>query len=135
MADTATASGASHTADEDFRRPFGSRVTKLREDRGWKQRELARRAQIDPGRLSKLERGIVRVSLEELIRLSVALDASLDELVFGVLRSVEGDWQRLLQELKRAGGPEAIQFTRRLFQALVLTFRTGERQEVSDGRR
>jgi transcriptional regulator with XRE-family HTH domain len=110
-------------------------VTKLRKIRGWKQRELARRAQIDPGRLSKLERGVVRASLDELIRLSLALDASLDELVFGALPSLEGEWRRLLQELERAGGPEAIKFTRHLFQALVLTFRTAKDQEVSHGRR
>lgn len=135
MADTATDLIVAHSADDDFRRTLGTRMTLVRRTRGWKQRELARRAQIDPGRLSKLERGVVRVSIDELIRLSLALGAGLDDLVFGASPSLEGKWQRLLQELERVGGSEAIKFSSRLLQALVLSFRTGQAQEESDGQR
>ncbi len=108
---------------EEFSEAFGSRLTQLREVRGWKQRELSRRAEIDPGRLSKLERGVARVSVPELIRLSLALGAGLDELVFGVVASLERKWYRLFQELEKVAGPQAVDFATRWLQALVLVYR------------
>ena len=60
---------------------FGTRLTQLRGARGWRQRELSRRAGIDPGRLSRLERGVARATVAELIRLSSALGTGLDGLV------------------------------------------------------
>lgn len=108
---------------EELSEAFGSRLTQLREVRGWKQRELSRRAEIDPGRLSKLERGVARVSVPELIRLSLALGAGLDELVFGAVVSLERKWYRLFQELEKVGGPQAVDFATRWLQALVLGYR------------
>jgi len=108
---------------EDFSRTFGSRLTQLRGARGWKQRELSRRAGIDPGRLSKLERGVARVSVPELIRLSLALGAGLDELVFGASASLEGEWHRLLREVEEAGGPPAVDCATRMLQAFAFGFR------------
>ena len=107
---------------EEFSQAFGSRLTQLRRMRGWKQRELSRRAEIDPGRLSKLERGVARVSVPELIRLSMALGTGLDELVFGSAASLEGEWHRLLGELEKAGGSRAVDCATRLLQALVLGY-------------
>ncbi len=100
------------------RRALGARLTQWRRTKGWTQRELARRAQVDPGRLSKLERGVHRASLDELTRLSEALNAGLDELVFGA-SSLEGSWQRLLRELEDAGGAPALDCATRLLRALV----------------
>jgi transcriptional regulator with XRE-family HTH domain len=124
------ASGSTELAapgtDADARRALGSRLTQLRGSKGWKQRELARRAQIDPGRLSKLERGVHRASLDELVRLSRALSAGLDEIVFGASMTLEGRWQRLLRELESAGGSAALDCAARLVQALVLSFGNGE---------
>jgi transcriptional regulator with XRE-family HTH domain len=124
MASESTELAASE-ADSDPRRDLGSRLTQLRGARGWKQRELARRAQIDPGRLSKLERGIHRASVDELVRLSRALNAGLDEIVFGAAQTLEGKWQRLLRELASAGGPAALDCAARLVQALALSFGNG----------
>jgi transcriptional regulator with XRE-family HTH domain len=108
-------------AEDDLRRALGARLTQRRLTRGWTQRELARRAQVDPGRLSKLERGVHRASLDELTRLSEALNAGLDELVFGA-SSLEGSWQRLLRELEDAGGAPALDCATRLLRALVQNF-------------
>jgi transcriptional regulator with XRE-family HTH domain len=105
-------------SEENFRRALGSRLTQRRRTKGWTQRELARRAQVDPGRLSKLERGVHRASLDELVRLSLALNAGLDELVFGA-SSLEGSWQRLLRELEESGGSSALDCATRLLRALV----------------
>ena len=105
-----------------FRQAFGSRLAQLRRVRGWKQQELARRAVIDPGRLSKLERGVVRASAAELVRLSLTLGTSLDELVFGAATSLEADWQRLRGEIEKAGGPPALGCATRILRAFALSF-------------
>jgi transcriptional regulator with XRE-family HTH domain len=62
---------------------LGSRIACRREQRGWSQRELARRAAVDASRLWKIEHGRVAPTLAELAGLSVALGACLDELVWG----------------------------------------------------
>jgi ribosome-binding protein aMBF1 (putative translation factor) len=67
----------------DQRLAMGARVACRREQRGWSQRELARRAAVDASRLWKIEHGWVAPTLSELAGLSVALDACLDELVWG----------------------------------------------------
>lgn len=112
-----------------FRQAFGSRLAQLRRVRGWKQKELARRAQIDPGRLSKLERGVVRASAAELVRLSLALGTALDELVFGAATSLEADWQRLRGEIEKAGGQPALDCATRMLRLFALSFRTS-RMEI-----
>lgn len=103
-----------------FRQAFGSRLAQLRRLKGWKQRELARRSEIDPGRLSKLERGVVRASAAELVRLSLALGTPLDELVFGAATSLEADWQHLRGEIEKAGGQEALDCATRMLRAFAL---------------
>ena len=108
---------------EELSQTLGSRLMQLRRLRGWNQRELSRRSTIDPGRLSKLERGVARVSVPELIRLSSALGTGLDELVFGSPVSLEEKWHRLLGELEKSGGSRAIDCATRLLQALVLGYR------------
>ena len=117
------------------RKTLGARLTQLRRAKGWKQRELARRAQIDPGRLSKLERGVHRASVDELVRLSLALSAGLDEIVFGASVTLEGKWQRLLGELESVGGPAALDCAARLVQALVSCFGEGAMGGRKDGLR
>ena len=108
-----------------FRKAFGSRLAQLRQMRGWKQKELARRAQIDSGRLSKLERGVVRASAADLVRLSLTLGVALDELVFGIATSLETDWQRLRGEIEKAGGPPALDCATRMLRAFALSFQMG----------
>jgi transcriptional regulator with XRE-family HTH domain len=112
-----------------FRQALGSRLAQLRQLRGWKQKELARRAQIDSGRLSKLERGVVRASAAELVRLSLTLSTGLDELVFGADTSLEADWQRLRGEIEKAGGQPALDCATRMLRGFALTFRTSGMEE------
>ena len=108
-----------------FRQAFGFRLAQLRRMRGWKQKELARRAQIDSGRLSKLERGVVRASAAELVRLSLTLSTAPDELVFGAARSLGADWQRLRDEIEQAGGPPALDCATRMLRAFARSFQMG----------
>lgn len=71
---------------------LGARIARLREARGWKQRELARRATLSPDRLSRLERGISAATVVELARLSAVLEISCDELLFGPGQSLSKAW-------------------------------------------
>jgi len=104
-------------------RDIGSRLTLLRTTRGWRQRELSRRAGFDPPRLSRIERGKARVTLPELVRLGMALEIGLDELVFGHPPSLEGEWANLVRELARALGEDDLACARRLLRALVVGLR------------
>jgi transcriptional regulator with XRE-family HTH domain len=122
MDDEATLLAEAGRWTRPFRQAFGSRLAQLRRMKGWKQGELARRAQIDSGRLSKLERAVVRVSAAELIRLSLALGIALDELVFGAATNLEADWQRLRREIEKAGGPPALDCATRMLRMFALSF-------------
>lgn len=59
---------------------LGTRIVELRNQRGWTQKELARRAGMRAPRLSTLESGSKRPNLNEFARLADALEVSLDEL-------------------------------------------------------
>jgi transcriptional regulator with XRE-family HTH domain len=106
-----------------YYREIGSRLTKLRTTRGWRQRELSRRARFDPPRLSRIERGKARVTLPELVRLGKALETGLDELVFGHPPTLEGEWAHMLHELEKTLGEDDLACAQRLLRAFVLGLR------------
>lgn len=56
---------------------IGSRLKKLRTERGLSLRELARRTDVTASFLSQVERGTSNLSLDSLLRISDALDVSL----------------------------------------------------------
>jgi transcriptional regulator with XRE-family HTH domain len=59
----------------------GERIKRLRERRGWNQRELARRAQVDHAWIHRLENGERHnISLDAAKRLATTLGVSLDVL-------------------------------------------------------
>ena len=61
---------------------LGDRVQSLREDRGWSQRELARRAMLHHGFVSELEQGKRRDALGQTIKkLAITLKTSADYLI------------------------------------------------------
>lgn len=103
--------------DEIDLRALGSRIVELRSSRGWKQVELGRRAGIDPTRLSRIENGRSVPTLAELARLREALEAGLDQIVFGDPEA--GALRRLAAELKPAGSPGGIEALERLLHYLV----------------
>lgn len=103
---------------------LGPRILEHREARGWKQRELARRADIEPGRLSRIERGLALPKLEELARLREVFGGSLDELILGEgSAGPEVSLDQLARDLDRLAAREEIAILRRLFQLLVLGYR------------
>jgi len=110
--------------DETQVQGLGPRILEHREARGWKQRELARRAEIDPGRLSRIERGLALPKLEELARLREVLGGSLDELILGEgPAGPEMSLDQLARDLDRLAARDEIAILRRLFQLLVLGYR------------
>lgn len=61
---------------------LGERVQALRQDRGWSQRELARRAMLHHAFVSELEQGKKRDALGQTIRrLAITLKTSADYLI------------------------------------------------------
>lgn len=70
---------------------LGERIKRLRERRGWNQRELARRAQVDHAWIYRLENGERHnISLDAAKRLATALGVSLDVLA-GMHEALERD--------------------------------------------
>jgi transcriptional regulator with XRE-family HTH domain len=65
---------------------FGARLKKLRQDRGWSQKELAAATdgELDQAFLSRLEKGFVEPGLGTILTLSLALKMTISELLNGV---------------------------------------------------
>lgn len=92
-------------------REIGSRIVRLRKERGWSQAELARRLNVDRSRVSHWERGVHVPPIEALAELSALLGITLDFLVSGrtglheqLSRSQRQTAARHLTELARALG-------------------------------
>jgi transcriptional regulator with XRE-family HTH domain len=62
-------------------RKVGSRIKKLREDRGWSQQELSRRSGVHRVYLSGIERGIRNFTILHLTRLTRALKVTAGSLL------------------------------------------------------
>jgi transcriptional regulator with XRE-family HTH domain len=104
--------------------------------RGWKQRELARRTGIEPGRLSRFERGLASPNLEELAGLKDAFGGSVDELLFGEAPAgPDGSLDELARDIERLGSRQEIAILRRLFQLLILGYRHERRPPTNRGDR
>jgi transcriptional regulator with XRE-family HTH domain len=109
-------------AAQTLHRSIGRRIATLRSRRDWTQRDLARQADILPSRLSKLERGLRAPKLDELMRLTEALEVSLDELVLG--EPPRTRVLQLLRALEALGTPEELAGIRRLLELLLAGYRT-----------
>jgi HTH-type transcriptional regulator/antitoxin HipB len=102
---------------------LGIRIIKLRNERGWTQKELARRAGLRPARLSTLESGTKRPNLQEFARLAEVLDSSMDALWSGERHSPRPKTLELVQKLEELGSPEELAGLGRLLQILLLGYR------------
>ena len=60
---------------------FPDKLKLLRKEKGWSQRELAKRIGSDLQRISKYERGVVYPTTEMLVRVADAFQVGLDELI------------------------------------------------------
>jgi transcriptional regulator with XRE-family HTH domain len=106
-------------------RAFGARLSEQRERTGWIQRELSRRTEIRTPRLSNIERGKASPRLDELARLSRALDLSLDDLVYGPSPLENLEPQELLRTLLSSlARPEEREALTWVLRRLVHGYRT-----------
>ena len=111
-------------AGKETLRALGTRIVERRMARGWKQRELARRTGIEPGRLSRIERGLAVPNLEELVCFKDAFAGSVDELLFGELPArPDGSLDELARDLQQLASRPEIALLRRLYQLLVQGYR------------
>ena len=62
---------------------MGKRIAELREERGWKQKELAERAGLSVTFLSEVENGRRNISSAKLLRIADELDTTMDYLARG----------------------------------------------------
>lgn len=107
---------------------LGARITELRSFRGWKQVELARRSGIGASRLSRIEKGRSAPNLVELARLRKALEADLDQIVFG--DPAAGALRRLAAELKDPEARGEIETLERLLHYLVRGYQAEHGEEA-----
>ena len=103
---------------------MGSRIADRRNQHGWKQRELARRAGLQPARLSRLERGLKEPTLIEFVRLAQALGSGLEDLAFGEAPSTLP--LQVVRELGTLGSPEELAVLGRLLRLLLLGYRASQ---------
>lgn len=98
---------------------FGERLARLREDKGWLQRDLAFRVSVKANTISNWEKGISRPNLDQLCLLCQALSVTSDTLLgldkTGMERTLNLKEQRILTTFRNAN-PE-MQST--LYQLLV----------------
>jgi transcriptional regulator with XRE-family HTH domain len=62
---------------------FGTRLRELRQKRKWTQRELAQSADVPQARISEWESGVRTPNLVTIVRLAIALNCKITELVSG----------------------------------------------------
>ena len=65
---------------EDFYIAFGKQVRFLRKEKGFSQRELGLRADIEKSTVQRIERGLMNCTLKTLLRLANALELGTFEL-------------------------------------------------------
>ncbi len=93
----------------------GSRIAKLRKQKGWEQRQLASIAQVDPSVISRLERGIQEdFKLSIVISVASALEVSVDALLSTSLLPKSGQLVAELQSVFKEVGELPIPIQRQI---------------------
>ena len=85
---------------------FGERLARLREDKGWLQRDLAFRVSVKANTISNWEKGISRPNLDQLCLLCQALSVTSDTMLgldkTGMERTLNLKEQRILTAFRNA---------------------------------
>lgn len=123
--------------NKDVRKAFGERLKRLRNQKGWTQKELASMVDIGFSQFNKYEMGLHIPSLEKLIQLAELLDSTLDYLLMGD-RNDRGDLNdtrlaKRFKELERfqSEDKEAII---RILDGMILKNRTQSVMAMDDTR-
>ncbi len=70
---------------------LGKRIHAQRLHRGLSQQELSELAQLEPSNISHIERGVGHISLNSLLKIAIALEATPNQLLQDSLPSLEKD--------------------------------------------
>lgn len=74
----------------EFTRTIANEVRLQRLERRWKQEKLSEKAEINRATLSRMERGVVAIDMEQLDRLAQAFEMAPEELVASARRRAQG---------------------------------------------
>lgn len=77
---------------------IGTRIREARKKKGWTQAILAEKSGVEPSNISHIERAATKLSLPTLVAIANALEASLDELVWGNLNKSEHVSRAVIEE-------------------------------------
>jgi transcriptional regulator with XRE-family HTH domain len=80
---------------------IGARIRQIRKAKGWSQNHLAKKCGISMSFLGHIERGTRIMSVETLNGICEALDASADELLWGIPKASETVMQELWNEREK----------------------------------
>jgi len=67
--------------ESDIRKQFADKIIKLRKEKGLSQEELAFEAKIDRSYMSRIERGLVSISIVKISKIAEALNVEPFELL------------------------------------------------------
>ena len=84
--------------DPEIRKALGAHMKKLRKQKGWSQKELAKRIDGSYQQLNKYESGLHSPPLHKLIQIAEALDTTIDYLILGQITGIEPIHSRRLFE-------------------------------------
>lgn len=118
MSDHTAGGGGISVFTRDDDRRLAARIKRQRTSRGWKQRELSRRAGISADRISRLERG-APIRSGELVGLSRAFGLGIDELMLGAPAGSRDELDQLAREMRNLLPPEDLPALIRLLRTLV----------------
>jgi transcriptional regulator with XRE-family HTH domain len=66
--------------DDGLLKNFGDRITELRTKKGMSLRQASLKCNLDPGTMSKIENGLVNVTLTTVAKLAEGLDVPLKDI-------------------------------------------------------
>ena len=93
---------------------LGNRILKEREAKGMSQQKLAALVQLESSNISHIERGTGRVSLNSLVKIAIALETTLNQL----LRDSLPAWQRPAAYVEMQSG---IEEEAKMYQKVIHT--------------
>ena len=79
---------------------IGKRIARRRKELGLKQSEVEEKADLGYKYLSNIERSISIPSVEDIMRLAVALDTTPDEFLIGTLSHDNQEWKNISEMLR-----------------------------------
>ena len=86
---------------ENLKKDLGNRIRLQRKNMNMTQEKLAEKLDISVKHLSEVERGISGLSLENLAKISIILEKSIDYLVKGCTSEIDNDFSNLLQNIPK----------------------------------